>query len=131
MNSPYNFRIPFLIFDKTSSSSKEKIKASEADIETEWDGTQSAKKLHQMMKAKGYKVSLKSKYSPIISPNKLHVVQMDLVDMTKQGKRFNKGNGFMMTAIDVWSRYAYATPHSGIGDVPPIDVWEKKTQPEL
>ncbi|MDF1853366.1 MAG: DDE-type integrase/transposase/recombinase [Verrucomicrobiales bacterium] len=125
---------PDLIFDKTSStsSSKEKIKASEADIETEWDGTQSAKKLHQMMKAKGYRVSLKqiqevmkgdevsqlfkritnlkSKYSPIISPNKLHVVQMDLVDMTKQGKRFNKGNGFMMTAIDVWSRYAYATP---------------------
>ena len=107
-------------------------KATKADIQQEYDGYINAKKLHKQMRAKGFKVtlkeieevvkgdevnqlyrqvgSLKKEYSPIVSPTKLHSVQMDLVDMRSLNAKANKGYQYLMTAIDVWSRYTVAVP---------------------
>ena len=107
-------------------------KATKVDIQQEYDGYINAKKLHKQMRDKGFKVTLKeiqevikgdevnqlyrevgkmkSEYSPIISPTKLHSVQMDLVDMRSLNAKANGGYQYLMTAIDVWSRYTVAVP---------------------
>lgn len=51
---------------------------------------------------------MKSEYSPIISPKKLHSVQMDLVDMRSLNAKANEGYQYLMTTIDVWSRFTVA-----------------------
>ena len=93
-------------------------------------GYQSAERLYQKAKEKGLNVSRKivqdwlktqdtfTRYKPIVRKHKFQrtfvkdlgdQIQMDLVDMGKY-KNQNKGYYWILTAVEILSRYAFAIP---------------------
>ena len=93
-------------------------------------GYQSAERLYQKAKEKGLNVSRKiikdwlktqdafTRYKPIIRRHKFQrtfvkdlgdQIQMDLVDMRKY-KNQNKGYYWILTAVEILSRYAFTIP---------------------
>ena len=94
------------------------------------EGYRSAEKLYQKAKEKGLNVSRKkvrdwlktqdtyTRYKPIVRKHKYRKtyvknladqIQLDLVDMGKYGNR-NKGYRWILTAVEILSRYAFAIP---------------------
>ena len=94
------------------------------------EGYQSREKLYQKAKAKGLKISRRkvkewletqdtyTRYKPTIRRHKFQKtyvkeladqIQLDLVDMGKY-KHKNKGNYWILTAVEILSRYAFAIP---------------------
>ena len=94
------------------------------------EGYQSAEKLYQKAKEKGLNVSRRavrdwlktqdtySRYKPIVRKHKYRKtyvknladqMQLDLVDMGKYGNK-NKGYRWILTAVEILSRYAFAIP---------------------
>ena len=93
-------------------------------------GYQSAERLYQKAKEDGLKVSRKTvkewlitqdtytRYKPVIKKHKFRKtflknlsdqMQMDLVDMGKYANK-NKGYRWILTAVEILSRYAFASP---------------------
>ena len=94
------------------------------------EGYQSAEKLYQKAKEKGLNVSRRAvrdwlktqdtylRYKPIVGKHKYRKtyvknladqMQLDLVDMGKYGNK-NKGYRWILTAVEILSRYAFAIP---------------------
>ena len=93
-------------------------------------GYQSAEKLYRKLKENGVSISRKDvrewleyqntytrfkrkirprKYLKTFVKNLADQLQLDLVDMQKYGRK-NKGNNWILTGVEILSRYAFAVP---------------------